>query len=166
MGEFSDCPHCEYSDRNQQSLEDHINWSYPELKEGSGTLEINKGEEEAIDIDLTEPIELTPKTPNRKFSPVRSPEEVITTNTFTFFQHIYIQYVYCLFSFFRCLCTYLVMLLPVSHSCCNHITYDLLRGSYPFHGGISSMANMYLYKCKAIILRFFQLFNMQSSLWT
>ena len=70
--ENSQTVHTEYSGRNQQSLEDHINWALPEVKDDNGTLEINEREEEAIDVDLTEPIPLAPITPKRKFSPVRT----------------------------------------------------------------------------------------------
>ena len=126
MGEFSECPHCEYSGRNQQSLEDHINWAHPEVKDGGNTLEVNEREEESIDVDLTEPIPPVPRTPKRKFSPVRTPEEVITPEYFyVFHTYIHIQLMVIL-NFFLCLYAYLVerlrtwfvvMLLPASHSC-------------------------------------------------
>ena len=105
MGEFSECPHCEYSGRNQQSLEDHINWAHPEVKDGGNTLEVNEREEESIDVDLTEPIPPVPTTPKRKFSPVRTPEELNYSRIFfMFFTRIFI-YSYWLFSIFFCACT-------------------------------------------------------------
>ena len=78
MGEFSECPHCEYSGRNQQSLEDHINYAHPEVKDSNSALEVNEREEESIDVDLTEHVPPTHRTPERKFSQIRTPEEVIT----------------------------------------------------------------------------------------
>ena len=78
MGEFSECPHCEYSGRNQQSLEDHINYANPEVKDSNSALEVNEREEKSIDVDLTKQIPPTYRTSERKFSQVRTPEEVIT----------------------------------------------------------------------------------------
>ena len=134
MGEFSECPHCEYSGRNQQSLEDHINWAHPEVKGDGNTLEVNEREEESIDVDLTEPIPPVPRTPKRKFSPVRTPEEVITPEYFyVFHTYIHIQLMVIL-NFFLCLYAYLVerlrtwfvvMLLPAESFLLNHIARGL-----------------------------------------
>ena len=103
MGEFSKCPRCEYSGRNQQSLEDHLIWAHPEVKDGSSALEVNEREEESIDVDLTKPIPPTPRTPKRKFSPVRTPEEGITPKYFYFFSHVYTNTANGYSHFFLCL---------------------------------------------------------------
>ena len=64
-----------------------------EVKDDNRTLEINKREEEAIVVDLTEPIPLAPRTPKRKFSPVQTQEEIIIPNMFIFFSNAFL-YIY------------------------------------------------------------------------
>ena len=71
----------------QQSIEDHLNWAHLEVKDGSSALKVNE-REESIHVDLTEPIPPTSKNPKRKFSPVRTPEQVIPPNHCYFFSHV------------------------------------------------------------------------------